>query len=95
MIEVYCTDFQCVHNTGGRYYGICQHPDTKRYVYSGGIDRSYCSTCKKREARGRIAVIGFGRNSFLSEEIQKIFKEEKNDRTENDRGSGEDLLYGM
>lgn len=51
--KILCTDDQCKHNGGGGYYGLCHHPDNLHKMPYCGIERSYVSTCKKREVEDR------------------------------------------
>lgn len=45
-VTVLCSNDSCIHNSGGSYYGVCNHPNNqdRRFPYAG-IDRYYQSSC--------------------------------------------------
>lgn len=50
-VRILCTNASCEHNNNTGYYGLCNHPDVKKLVPYGGIDRYYVSGCEKGEKK--------------------------------------------
>lgn len=46
---ILCMDSACKHNSGGGYYGVCNHPMLETPQYFGGVDRIYRETCDLKE----------------------------------------------
>ena len=69
---VLCSDDCCRHNSGGGYYGVCHHPDNENRPAYCGIDRTYQSSCSRREP----IALKRAEGSFHPELLDGYWKEE-------------------